>query len=117
MHERLQTLKFLADWRGEHVDEPYVEWNISKGLNLVRRLPAIEEVRFDRIREADPYKSMRPLQRMADYSSIIINDSLISGSCVSRMIRSARRLDRFVHNIDSSLAFDYLSHYLPWRIA
>jgi hypothetical protein len=109
--QNLRTVRFVLDPRFVRDDQFYSHYAVNEGLNLVRRLPAIEELRMRRIKDCRMDHVVRPPRGLADYSSIVIKNSIIYWPCLCDMIRSARTLRRFVYHAGSLFGRDIPIYY------
>lgn len=103
--QNLRMVRFLCnfhDWLNDgRFYEPY---DVYESLNLVRRLPALEAVRFEVVYDDNP--SIRPPPRSANYTKIGIHHSALSSFELSTVIESAKELREFTYNIGGRASGD-----------
>lgn len=83
----------------------YEDYDVYGSLNLVRRLPAVESVRFDAIVESEN-PSVRLPPRSANYTRIIIRHSMLDYHYHSNLIESAKVLKEFTFSIGGRASSD-----------
>jgi hypothetical protein len=95
----LRTVRFLPDVDSHWADERFYEhYDLYGSLNLVRRLPAVESVRFDAIVESEN-NSVRLPPRSANYSKIAIRNSILDYHHHVNIIESAKLLKEFTFTV------------------
>ncbi|KAE8326280.1 hypothetical protein BDV39DRAFT_177385 [Aspergillus sergii] len=103
----LRHVRFLPDSDSIYEDTRfYSEYDIYGCLNLVRKLPSIESVRFDAMTLGEE-PGIWPPPRSANYTDIMLCHCAIPDVDLGIIIRSAKNLERFTYTVGGRHEMDY----------
>ncbi|KAB8201010.1 hypothetical protein BDV34DRAFT_237857 [Aspergillus parasiticus] len=105
--QNLRHVRFLLDSDSIYEDTRFnSEYDIYGCLNLVRKLPSIESVRFDAMTLGEE-PGIWPPPRSANYIDIMLCHCAIPEVDLGIIIRSAKNLNRFTYTVGGRHEMDY----------
>lgn len=97
--QNLKKARFLVDPDSAVSWVFYQPYDLYECLNLVRRLPSLKSISVDAIADTRHRWSIQPPPLSANYTSIIIRNSMIDSNHLACAIDSAKRLEEFTYAI------------------